>query len=132
MKKLLYSIFASAAICFATNLSAQTYSMGNLGTVSGACGGTFYDSGGNGGAYSNGENYTATFCAPAGQYITFTFSSFNVENTYEHLIVYNGPTVGSPIIGNYTGTNSPGTITSTLGGCLTFTFTSDGLFTYPG
>src|ERR1043165_2572332 len=125
MKKVLYSLFLAAAISIG-KISAQSYSMGNLGTVSGACGGTFYDSGGNGGAYANGESFTATFCAPAGQYITFTFSSFQIENNYDDLNIYNGPTVGSPMIGNYTGTNSPGTVTSTLGGCLTFTFTSDG------
>jgi gliding motility-associated-like protein len=130
MKKLLSFLVISAL--YTTSLYSQNYNMGNLGTVSGACGGSFYDSGGNGGAYSNSETYTATFCAPAGQYITFTFSSFVVENTYEHLYVYNGPNVSSPLVGNYSGSNSPGTVTSTLGGCITFRFTSDGSVTNPG
>ncbi len=99
--------------------------MGNISVGGAACGGTFYDSGGNGGTYSNGENLTATFCAPAGQYMTFTFTTFTVENNFEDLYIYNGPTTGSPLIGAYTGTGSPGVITSTLGGCITFNFTSD-------
>ena len=132
MKKLLSSLITLLAISITSQLSAQIYNMGNLGTVSGACGGTFYDSGGPAGAYTNGQNFTATFCAPAGQYITFTFSSFVTENSFDRLIIYNGPTVGSPLIGNYTGTNSPGTVTSSLGGCITFSFTSDGSITYPG
>ena len=132
MKKILYSLFILLTIIISTEVSAQNYNMGNLGTVSGACGGTFYDSGGNAGTYANSENYTATFCAPAGQYIIFTFSSFVTESSFEHLIVYNGPNTGSPIIGNYTGSVSPGTVTSTLGGCITFVFTSDGSVTYAG
>ena len=132
MKKALFQIFTSIAILFATSLSAQVYNMSNSGTISGACSGTFYDSGGNGGDYLNGENLNETFCAAAGQYMTFTFSSFQVESGFDNLNIYNGPSTASPLIGTYTGTNSPGTITSTLGGCITFTFTSDGSVTFPG
>lgn len=129
MKKrlLLLSLFIITLTGF-----AQTYNMGNNGTISGACGGTFYDSGGSGGTYGNNENYTTTFCAPAGQAITFTFTSFSTESSYEHLYIYNGPTVGSPLIGSYTGSTGPGTVSSTVGGCLTFVFTSDGSVTYDG
>lgn len=99
--------------------------MGNIGTITNACGGTFYDSGGPVGNYGNSQFFTATFCAPPGQYITFNFTSFNTEFLFDWLDVYNGPTTGSPLIGSYTGAISPGTVTSTLGGCITFVFESD-------
>lgn len=96
--------------------------MGNLGTVTNGCGQNFYDSGGPGGNYGSSQNFTASFCAPAGQYITFTFSAF-AFGTGDQLLIYNGPNTGSPLIGNFS--TSPGQVSSTLGGCLTFVFTSN-------
>lgn len=107
-------------------ISAQNYNMGNLGTISDACGGNFYDSQGPGTNYLNNEFYTATFCAPPGQYISFNFTAFQTEFLFDWLDVYNGPTTGSPLIGSYTGAAGPGLITSSLGGCITFVFESDG------
>lgn len=113
--------------------NAQSFNMSNsLGTVTNACGGTFYDSGGPFGNYSNFESSIATFCAPPGQFITFTFTQFDLEFLFDDLIIYNGPNTAAPIIGIFTGTNSPGTITSSLGGCITFNFFSDGSITGAG
>jgi PKD repeat protein len=63
------------------------------------------------------------------------FSSFNLENNYDFLTIYNGPNAASPILGNYTGTNSPGIVqasVSNVSGCLTFVFTSDVSFVSSG
>jgi hypothetical protein len=111
---------------------AQVYNMGNLGTVNNACGGIFYDSQGPATNYLNNEFYTATFCAPPGQYISFNFTAFQTEFLFDWLDVYNGPSTASPLIGSYTGGAGPGTITSTIGGCITFVFTSDGSTRRPG
>jgi CUB domain len=119
-------LLASAAI------SAQTFSMGNLGVVTNACGGVFYDSGGAAGQYGNGQNFTATFCAPAGQYISFDFTSFNTANAQDFLDIYDGPDVNAPLIGSYDGANGPGLVTSSLGGCLTFVFSSNNSGTAAG
>ena len=43
---------------------------------------------------------------------------------YDYLYIYDGPSTASPLIGLYTGTNSPGTF-STTSGAITFRFTSD-------
>ncbi len=108
-------------------LKAQTaYNMGNNGSISNACGGLFYDSGGPGGNYGASQNFTETFCAPPGQYITFNFTAFNTESGFDFLKIYNGPTTASPLFGNYSGTNAPTFISSSIGGCITFSFTSDG------
>ncbi len=100
------------------------------GTIS-TCSGTFYDSGGSGSNYANGENITTTFCSNAGDCISLNFSSFNIENGWDFLYIYDGPTTTSTLIGTYTGTTSPGTIFSSTG-CITLRFTSDGSVTRPG
>jgi gliding motility-associated-like protein len=110
---------------------AQTYDMST--TSVSACSGTFYDSGGSIGTYSDDEVNTMTFCSSsAGQQIRFNFTSFSSES-YDHLIVYDGPNTSAPLLANYSGSSLsvPFTVTSS-NGCLTFVFTSDGSVTYDG
>ncbi|TXB62783.1 Ig-like domain-containing protein [Phaeodactylibacter luteus] len=99
-----------------------------------SCGGTFTDSGGPTGNYSNAENNTITICPDVpGQVVTVTFSAFNLENNYDFLRVYNGNSTASPQLGQFTGTSVPGPFVSTSpDGCLTFNFTSDGSLTRSG
>jgi N-acetyl-anhydromuramyl-L-alanine amidase AmpD len=86
--------------------------------------GNFYDSGGLGGNYVNDER-TITTVAPAGATtVTVTFNTFNLENTWDYLYIYDGADLNAPLIGYYTGTTNPGTITSS-GNSLTFEFRSD-------
>jgi len=86
-------------------------------TVSTA-GGTIYDSGGPTGNYQNDER-TLTLIQPTGATnITLTFTRFNVETNYDYLYIYDGATVNSPLIGRFTSTSSPGTITSSTGSLL--------------
>ncbi|MEZ4987823.1 MAG: hypothetical protein R2795_22810 [Saprospiraceae bacterium] len=47
-------------------------------------GDTFTDSGGSDGDYGNDENLAITFCAEAGETITFTFTAFDVEGEFLH------------------------------------------------
>lgn len=101
--------------------------MGNFGPINGACSGFFYDDGGPNGQYSNNQLLTATFCAPPGESIIFTFTDFRLEGGFDFLDVYAGPSTASPLIGSYTGNLSPGVIASPSGGCLTFQFISDGI-----
>jgi len=104
---------------------------GGGGTIVG-CSGNFFDSGGAGSDYSSAESTTTTYCSSVGgQCISLNFSSFSTESCCDHLNIYDGPNTGSPLIGTYNGTNSPGTVTST-GGCLTFEWTSDGSVTAAG
>jgi len=101
------------------------------GTIS-TCSGVFYDTGGPGGNYGNNQNITTTFCSnESEQCVNVNFTSFSLENSWDFLYVYDGPSIASPLIGSYTGANSPGNVTGS-GGCLTFRFTSDGSVTFPG
>jgi len=94
----------------------------DCGTV--ACVDTIFDMGGPSRNYYDNENYTYTIAPQGATSVTLAFSSFNTENTFDFLYIYDGPTIASPLIGTYTGTNSPGTVTST-GGTITIRSTSD-------
>ncbi|MBX2979022.1 MAG: T9SS type A sorting domain-containing protein [Flavobacteriales bacterium] len=91
------------------------------------CGTTVYDTGGAGGNYTNNQNYTVTYCSGTfGDLVTAAFTQFATESGYDFLYIYNGPSIASPLIGTYSGTTSPGTVSSSHPtGCLTFRFTSD-------
>ena len=95
------------------------------------CSGFFYDSGGLNNAYNLNENFTKTICSGSNSPLLISFTQFNIENGYDFLKVYDGSSISSPLIGSYTGTNSPGLLISS-GNCLTFNFTSDGIINMNG
>jgi len=130
MKKIV--LLLVSALFLSNVLISQNITMSSGTSTTYACtGGTFYDPGGTAN-YANSLTYTHTICAPAGQYLAFNFTSFNTENTYDYLYIHNGPTTGSPLIGTYTGTNSPGQIVVNPGTCITFRFTSDAIINAAG
>lgn len=95
-----------------------------MASSSSACAGNITDSGGTGN-YGNNENWTFTFAPAGATAVSLTFNSFGLENGYDFMYIYNGPNTSAPLIGSYTGTNSPGTVTGTTGS-LTLRFVSDG------
>lgn len=128
---------------------AQTYLMNTSGGIYTTCTGNFYDSGNSTGTYQNGESYSLTFYPlNIGSTVRISFTSFETEDTYDGMMIYNGPSAASPLIssglaagnntitcpaGSWRGTGSPGTITSTdASGALTIYFTSDGSQTFAG
>ena len=88
------------------------------------CSGIFTDTGGVLGGYTNNENYTYTISPTGASSVTLSFSAFNIENNYDFIRIYDGPTTASTLLGTYTNTNTPPNITSS-GGSLTIKFTSD-------
>lgn len=86
--------------------------------------GTFFDSGGASAAYSDDERLIWTIAPVNATSVTVNFNSFNAENTWDYLYIYDGADVNAPLVGYYTGTNNPGTVTSS-GGSLTFEWRSD-------
>ncbi|HHG84601.1 MAG TPA: T9SS type A sorting domain-containing protein, partial [Bacteroidetes bacterium] len=115
-------------LLLAINTVKSQFVQGN-GSVN-ACSGTFTDSGG-AGNYSNNENSVFTICSSASNCVSVTFTTFNLESGFDDLVIHDGPTTASPVIGTFSGTTSPGTITSSSG-CLTFAFSSDGSVTRAG
>ncbi|WP_298139836.1 choice-of-anchor J domain-containing protein, partial [Flavobacterium sp.] len=94
------------------------------------CGGNYLDPGGTGNYADNitAATGTTTICpVNATDLVTVTFTSFSTEGCCDFLSIYNGNSSSAPLIGTFSGTTSPGIITSTVpGGCLTFVFTTDG------
>ncbi|MCX6277088.1 MAG: PKD domain-containing protein [Bacteroidetes bacterium] len=108
------------------------FNMSN-GTIT-ICGGDFYDSGGPSANYQDNESFTETFYPnTAESMVRFVFSSFSTQSGRDYLKIYNGVNVSAPLIGIYTGTTGPGTVTaSNSSGALTFVFTSDESINEPG
>ena len=112
------------------------------------CGGNFVDPGGISANYANNVDSTITICpVNAGDQVTVTFTSFSTENTWDGLYVFDGNSITAPQIasangggnvpgglpGSFWGNVIPGPFTSSsLDGCLTFRFRSDGSVTNPG
>lgn len=112
-------------ICITT--PAPTVNMSN--TTSTGCSFTFQDNGGTGN-YTSSQTLVHTFCpSSAGQCIRAAFSSFDLEDNFDYLSVYDGNSTSAPmILGSSFSANSPGTISATsinTTGCLTFRFSSD-------
>jgi len=95
------------------------------------CTGRFTDTGEEIGGYLNNENYTFTIAPTGATSIKLTFESFDTETNYDFLKIYDGPTTASTLLGTYSGTTLPPTITSS-GGSLTIKFTSDNSTTKAG
>ncbi|MBR9915436.1 MAG: PKD domain-containing protein, partial [Algicola sp.] len=124
MKKALLIIFT----IFSFSSYAQDVIMQN-GTVTG-CSGTFYDTGGPGGAYGSNENLVLTICPDnPGQLVRLDFTEFNTQLSADVMTIYNGDSTASPVFGTFDGANSPGFVSATDdngSGCLTIQFVSDG------
>ncbi|MBX7180480.1 MAG: T9SS type A sorting domain-containing protein [Bacteroidia bacterium] len=127
MNKFYTAIVALAGLYFLSGSAQaqQTILVSQGGTVN-SCSANFYDSGGSGSTYSANEDYTVTICGDGSATPMYAiFSAFNLESNYDYLYIYDGSSTSATLVGQYTGSTSPGTVTSTSG-CLTFRFTSDG------
>ncbi len=93
-------------------------------TVLASTTGNFYDSGGAGGNYSDNERTVWTISPSGATSVTLSFNSFDTENTWDYLYVYDGTDVWAPLIGYFTGTTNPGTLVANSGS-MTLEFRSD-------
>lgn len=125
------------------NLSSGTYYLLSVGTDCSAayqrtqlfmtdadwCSGfQFTDTGGTAGNYGDSQTIVKTFYPSSGS-LTMNFTEFGLEQDYDFMYIYNGPSTSSPMFatGNaLTGTTLPGTFTSTHpSGAITIRFVSD-------
>lgn len=89
-----------------------------------ACNDTLYDMGGPSQNYYDNENYTYTISPAYASTINLSFFSFSTEANNDTLWLFDGNSIAAPLIGSYTGTNSPGNFT-TSSGSITLKFKSD-------
>ena len=91
------------------------------------CSMLFYDSGGLDSNYQSNENYTFVMCpSTAGKSLQVNFNSYDIEDGWDSLFIYNGDTTSAPLIATLTGTGNNLLIKAmNPAGALTFRFTSD-------
>lgn len=85
--------------------------------------GTFSDGSGSAN-YINNTNCSWLILPTNGQNIVLSFTSFDTENNFDFVTIFDGPNVTSPVLGNYSGSGIPASVTST-GPSMFVQFTSD-------
>ena len=93
--------------------------------------GTIHDSGGASGNYGDDERLYWLIEPPGATSVTISFTSFDLELNWDYMYLYDGNSVHDDLIGVYTGTSTPGTITAESGSVL-IEFRSDCATTNPG
>ena len=116
-------------------VSTGIFNTGNfvIGTNANTCSAVLFDSGGPNGNYQNNETLTSVLTpSTPGAKVQLTFTTFNTA-TNDEVRIYDGPTANAPLLGTFSGTTNPGTITATtFAGELTVVFFSNGFTTAAG
>jgi hypothetical protein len=89
------------------------------------CTDSLFDMGGPYRNYYDNESYSYSIAPNGIDKVQLQFKSFNCEQGWDSLFVYNGPSTASPLLGAYTGSVIPSNVTST-GTVITIRFKSDG------
>ncbi len=133
MMKTMNKFALLSTLLLATQVQAQVHTIAD-GFVS-ACSGSMLDSGGEGASgYQNNESFTTTICpdGSGGPAISLQFITFNLSTAGsapgDVLFIYDGPDMSYPLIGQWSGTDSPGIVSASItntSGCLTLVFVSN-------
>lgn len=111
--------------------ASYTCSSGCSGTVNlSSCSGTISDGSGSG-EYSNYQNCAWLIQPPGASSITLSFTSFLTEGGYDYVRVYDGNSINAPLLGSYSGSTLPASVSSSTG-VMYVTFTTDGSVTAAG
>jgi subtilase family serine protease len=99
------------------------------------CSARIYDNGGTGN-YANNSNGTLTiFPGTTGAAVRLSFVSLDIEQVYDFLTIYDGPTTSARLLGTFSGSFPLGPFTASATnttGALTIQFASNGSTTGPG
>lgn len=94
------------------------------------CSDTVYDDGGPTANYSNSSNGSLTiYPISSGDKVSLNFTDFSLENGWDYLYIYDGSDTSATLLGSYTGSAGPGTISASNAnpaGALTLRLVSDG------
>lgn len=93
--------------------------------------GSHFDSGGAAGNYDNDERFLYLIQPPDATSITLNVVSFNLEEGWDYMYIYDGDNLDAPLLDDYTGTIIPDVITSS-GGSILMEFRSDCAITDAG
>lgn len=81
--------------------------------------------------YTNRANCRWLIQPLGATWIRLSFTSFNTESGYDFVRVYDGATTSAPLLGSFSGSSLPQTLTSS-GGSMLVVFTSDSSITRAG
>lgn len=95
------------------------------------CSDTIYDMGGPNRNYYDNENFSYTISPAGAATVSLDFSAFDIQLNNDSLWLFDGPSTSSPLLGVFTGTSTPGSISST-GPSLTYKFKSNSSTVKPG
>jgi len=110
---------------------ADMFNMPTSGTLEiTTCAGLLYDDGGPNANYSNNCNGIAVIHPGLNGAMVHITGTYEVENNWDYIYIYDGESASGTAIGTYTGTGTLDVV-STLG-ALTVKFTSDGSVTKSG
>lgn len=97
-----------------------------------ACYGTLMDDGATG-PYSDNSDGVFTIAPTYAKSVELEFKTFNYEDDFDSLIIYDGPSTASPRIGAYTGSSLPnGGTVSSYAGSITIQQMTDGIISESG
>ena len=134
--KLLTLFCTLFVLCYSHAQTDVLISDGNAST----CGGTLFDTGGQGGnGYSDNESFTLVICPDnPNDVVSLSFINFNLStvntapnpnNNADNLTIYDGDNINAPTLGTYTGTQLQGLVVSctslNTSGCLTLVWNSN-------
>lgn len=77
--------------------------------------GVLFDSGGSANRYSNNESCSFLIQPAANHQVTLSFSEFDYEEFFDYIYVYDGSNTNATLIGSFTSTNLPSSVTATSG-----------------
>ena len=104
------------------------------GTVSvTTCATTIYDNGGYSNYADNSSGALTILPATTGALVQLVFNSFDTEQGFDYVRVFDGTSVNAPLLGSYSGNQLPPTLVATnVDGALTVQFITDASANYPG
>lgn len=102
--------------------SGTTTLTSNSGTITDGSGSQYYD---------NNSDCRWLIKPTGASSVQLTFTAFNTESGLDFVKIYNGETTSAPLLGTYSGTTIPGTVTASSGKMLV-RFTSNATTKKPG
>ena len=123
-------ILQTFLITLLLTLSGKGYSQCSSLTTLNQNSGTFDDGSGST-SYNNNSSCTWLIQPTSNGVITLNFNSFSTESGYDYLRIYDGNSTSATLLGTYSGTSLPPSITSS-GNSLFLRFTTDGSQTRAG
>lgn len=114
------------------SVTKQGWSINYISTQNQYCNGTTtlttpsasFSDGSGANKYANNSNCSWLIQPPSASSITLSFSTFDTELNFDGVIVYNGINSSAPVLGQFSGTSIPSSVTST-GGSMYVVFLSD-------